>query len=168
MKSSTESFKMGKLLFVPMLTYGHFNCLVNLGRLLIEKHPEHQVYFLVSDKWADKLAKWEPRFESLVYLKDEDAWKRNNDMLRNEGKLNGTEKKSEKNGYDSLASLIDEMGSEWEKPPIEGIKNLHQLLRCCLDTMYDHRTKIEQLVDELNPGKLANHKTHKNGLTNDS
>lgn len=147
---------MGKLLIVPMLTFGHFNACVNIGRLLIDRHPEHEIYFLASDKWADKLAKWEPRFKSLVYMKDEDAWKRNNEMLEKERKINGDQKQeSQKNGYDSLSNLIDQVGNEWEKPTIEGIKKLNGLLTCCLETMYDHRTKIEQLVEELDPDVIA-------------
>lgn len=151
---------MGKLLIVPMLTYGHFNVCVNVSRLLIEHHPEHEVFFLVSDKWADKLAKWEPRFKSLVYMRDEDAWKRNKEKqkeaLRREGKLveNG-EKQNEEKGYDTLATLIDEIGDEWEKSTIENVANLNELLTCCLDTMYDHRAKIEQLVNELDPDVIA-------------
>ena len=151
---------MGKVLFVPMLTFGHFNCCVNISRLLIERHPEHQIYFLVSDKWAEKLKKWEPRVKSLIYMKDEDTWKRNREeqeeILKKEGKLtNENKKQPEKNGLDSLASLIDDIGDQWEKPPIEAVKNMKSLLSCCLETMYDHRAKIEQLVEELDPDVVA-------------
>lgn len=51
---------------------------INRFRHLIEKHPEHEIYFLVSDLWAEKLKKWEPRFKSIIYIKDEETWKKVN------------------------------------------------------------------------------------------
>lgn len=162
---------MGKLLIVPMLTYGHFNCCINICRLLLEYHPEHEVFFLVSDKWAEKLEKWEPRFKSLVYCSDEDAWKRNklNEEEAPQGEdkplKNGEKESGEadpvKNGVkeneedDSLAAIVNKIGHEWEKPTIEKVKAFGDLMTAQLETIYDYRDKIEQFVKELKPDLIA-------------
>lgn len=91
---------MGKVLIVPMLTYGHFNCCINICRLLLEYHPEHEIYFLVSDKWAEKLEAWEPRFKSIIYTTDAEAWKSSNE------KDDQTSNTSKQKSNDALVELM--------------------------------------------------------------
>ena len=104
----------------------------------------------VTDKWADNLKKWEPRFKSLVFMKDEDTWKKNIEEHQRRKKEEGKETTLKKDG-DALVNLIDEFGDEWSKPKIENVKGLGRLLKCCLETQYEYRDKIEELVNELDP-----------------
>ena len=110
-----------------------------------------KLIFSVTDKWADKLKQWEPRLKSLVYMKDDDIWKKNIEEHRRVQKAEGKVPRPAKEYGNSLVNMIDEIGEEWQKPRVEGLKALSRLLKGIIETQYEYRDKIEQLVNELDP-----------------
>lgn len=73
---------------------------------------------------------------------------------------NGTDKNCvEQNGNtnknDSIINLINEFSSGWVKPSIERAKTVNSFLKNLVDTVYDKRSVMEKLVDELNPDVIC-------------
>uniref|UniRef100_A0AAN0LIY7 UDP-glycosyltransferase n=1 Tax=Polyphagotarsonemus latus TaxID=1204166 RepID=A0AAN0LIY7_9ACAR len=148
---------MGKLLFIPMLTYGHFNCAINIGRYLIDKNPKHEIYFLVSDLWEKKLMKIEPKFKSLVYITDENAWSFSKPKEKNENKENEIVNKKieeKKDDLDSLTKIISKPDKDWSDSSLSKVKGLSKFFEC-LSSIYDnYKDQILKLVNDLDPNLI--------------
>lgn len=59
---------MGKLLYFPILSYGHLNIGITLANHLLDLYGnEHEVYFVVDKVWEAKLKPQNPRFHYKIY-----------------------------------------------------------------------------------------------------
>lgn len=62
---------MGKLLFVFSLGQGHVNVCLNIGKLLLAKYPEHEVYFNVNEEFKKKVQNSSHLFKPVVMDKSD-------------------------------------------------------------------------------------------------
>jgi MGT family glycosyltransferase len=59
---------MGKLLYFPILSYGHLNIGIALANHLLDQYgDQHEVYFVVDEEWEAKLKPKNPRFIYKTY-----------------------------------------------------------------------------------------------------
>ena len=71
---------MGKLLFIFVLGQGHMNVCLSVAKSLINKYPEHEVYFNVDEEFYKKVKSFCPLFKPVLMNKielpsDDDAKK---------------------------------------------------------------------------------------------
>lgn len=57
---------MGKLLFIFLLGQGHLSVCASVAKALLYKYPEHEIYFLADDEFAEKVKKISPLFKPVL------------------------------------------------------------------------------------------------------
>lgn len=52
-----------KLVFYSILSSGHLNVCASLAKVLLDNHPDFEVWFIVDQQWAQRLGRIDSRFQ---------------------------------------------------------------------------------------------------------